>query len=313
MNPAASVIAFTTLSGAGYGLLFLLGVLGPANSLPTDPIFGGVALGVALALISIGLLMSTLHLKHPRRAWRAVSQWRSSWLAREGVAALFTYAPALVFAAGWAGLGRTDGVYAVAGWLAALGSVVTVTCTGKIYASLRAVRPWHHRLVVPVYLAFALASGAVWLAALLAVAGAPAGPAVGLAIIAGLVAWGLKAVHWRNLDRARPASTARTATGLNGSVRPFDPPHTEENYLSREFARHLDRPRALKLRRLAVVLSLGVGPAALALALLAPESARPPLGLIAAASVMAGLAVERWLFFAESCHAVTCYYRGSLA
>ena len=43
---------------------------------------------LALALISGGLMSSTLHLGNPQRAWRALSQWRSSWLSREGVMAI---------------------------------------------------------------------------------------------------------------------------------------------------------------------------------------------------------------------------------
>ena len=35
------------------------------------------------------------HLGQPLRAWRAFSQWRSSWLSREGVASLLTYLPML--------------------------------------------------------------------------------------------------------------------------------------------------------------------------------------------------------------------------
>jgi DMSO reductase anchor subunit len=31
------------------------------------------------------LLSSTAHLGRPERAWHAFSQWRSSWLSREGV------------------------------------------------------------------------------------------------------------------------------------------------------------------------------------------------------------------------------------
>ena len=38
--------------------------------------------------LTVGLVSSTLHLSHPERAWRAFSQWRSSWLSREGVAAV---------------------------------------------------------------------------------------------------------------------------------------------------------------------------------------------------------------------------------
>ncbi len=36
MHPAASVIVFTTLSGAGYGLLALSGVMAPMGWLPAD-------------------------------------------------------------------------------------------------------------------------------------------------------------------------------------------------------------------------------------------------------------------------------------
>src|SRR5215211_2571124 len=39
-----------------------------------------------------------LHLGRPERAWRAFSQWRTSWLSREGVAALAVYAAAFPLA-----------------------------------------------------------------------------------------------------------------------------------------------------------------------------------------------------------------------
>ena len=95
MHPAYSVILFTTASGAGYGLLFVLGLSAVFGfDLPQSPGFALTALGLALGLISLGLLSSTFHLGHPERAWRAFSQWRSSWLSREGVAAVVTYVPA---------------------------------------------------------------------------------------------------------------------------------------------------------------------------------------------------------------------------
>lgn len=78
MYPSVSLIFFTTASGTGYGLLALLGVLAPARLLPAERWFGFTGLGLALGLITFGLLSSTLHLGHPERAWRAVSQWRSS-------------------------------------------------------------------------------------------------------------------------------------------------------------------------------------------------------------------------------------------
>jgi DMSO reductase anchor subunit len=109
MHPASSVILFTTSAGAGYGLLFLIALAAPHGMLPLDMWFGVISIGLALVLITIGLLSSTFHLAHPERAWRAMSQWRSSWLSREGVAALFTYIPAVLYAGSWVFLEETRG------------------------------------------------------------------------------------------------------------------------------------------------------------------------------------------------------------
>src|SRR3546814_12668994 len=87
MHPALSVIFFTTLSGAGYGLLAWLGVsialLNLRGQVPSALV--GVqlaALLLGLVLSTIGLLISLGHLGKPLRAWRAFSQWRTSWLPR---------------------------------------------------------------------------------------------------------------------------------------------------------------------------------------------------------------------------------------
>src|SRR5260221_648142 len=117
MHPALSVILFTTASGAGYGLLILLAVFAALGLLPAHPGFGLAAFVVALGLISFGLAASTFHLGHPERAWRAFSQWRSSWLSREGVASVATYLPALGFAFGWVWLGDHHGGWAALGAL----------------------------------------------------------------------------------------------------------------------------------------------------------------------------------------------------
>ena len=101
MHPAYSVILFTTASGAGYGLLALLGLTGASHGSASDFWFGAVSMLVALGLITVGLLSSTFHLGHPERAWRAFSQWRSSWLSREGVLAIATYVPACLFGLFW--------------------------------------------------------------------------------------------------------------------------------------------------------------------------------------------------------------------
>ena len=311
MHPAPSIIVFTTLSGAGYGLLLVLTLGSTLGPIPAWPGLGLVGMALALGLISVGLLSSTLHLGHPERAWRAVSQWRSSWLSREGVMALITYVPALIFASGWVLLGTTGGIFWPFALLAAAGAAVTVWCTGMIYASLKPIRQWHHPLVAPIYLAFALMTGSLLTLPLLALAGAPHACAGWLAVPAILLAWGLKAAWWRAIDRDQPVSTPESATGLGriGLVGMLDPPHTETNYLLHEMAFRIGRRHGRKLRRLSYAVGLG---AALVLSVLTLVSTGLLAGLLAALAAAAGLvgvAIERWLFFAEARHTVTLYYR----
>ncbi|MCB1435161.1 MAG: dimethyl sulfoxide reductase anchor subunit, partial [Alphaproteobacteria bacterium] len=135
MHPAYSVILFTTASGAGYGLLALLGLVGINHGQASSLAFGLVSMVIALGLITVGLLSSTFHLGHPERAWRALTQWRTSWLSREGVAAVFTYIPALLFGLVWSGLIDAPQWIAPLGAITAVMAMVTVFTTGMIYAS----------------------------------------------------------------------------------------------------------------------------------------------------------------------------------
>src|ERR671933_331612 len=136
MHPALSIILFTTASGAGYGLLALCGVLAELG-------LAIAASGLALALIVPALLASMLHLGRPERAWRAFSQWRSSWLSREGVASVLTFAPALAFAAAWY-VQASPILTGLLGLLASAASLATVACTAMIYASLKPIRQWNN-------------------------------------------------------------------------------------------------------------------------------------------------------------------------
>src|SRR5437763_16314658 len=139
MHPALSIVFFTTASGAGFSLLLLLGLGGPLDLLPSSSGFGFAALAIAVALATGGLASSAFHLGRPERAWRAFSQWRSSWLSREGIASVVTFAPALVFAALWLGFIASPEWIGLAGLATAALCAVTVFCTAKIYSTLATI------------------------------------------------------------------------------------------------------------------------------------------------------------------------------
>lgn len=310
MHPAYSIILFTVASGTGYGLLGLMGGLGAMGLLPADRWLGGTGLGLALGAITLGLLASMLHLGHPERSWRAFSQIRSSWLSREGVLALATYPPALLLAYGWVWLGRTDGLYAIAGIIAALGAVLTVACTAMIYASLKPIHQWRNRWVPPNYLALAAMSGGLWLHALAQGfgAGGPGIAAMSLGLLS--LALILKGAYWRFIDRTASKATPETATGLGaiGTVRLLEAPHTEANYLMREMGFVVARKHAKRLRGIVVIAGFAF-PAILVLAALAlPFWAATAAAILAALLGTMGILIERWLFFAEAKHTVMLYY-----
>ena len=311
MNPAFSVVILTTAAGAGYGMLFWLGVLNAALVLPESAWFGVPAALVALGLAAVGLLASTFHLGHPERAWRAISQWRTSWLSREGVMAIVTFLPALGFPLAWALAGAGAGVTVALGLLAAACGLATVASQAMIYASLKPIRQWYHHAVLPNYLMLSLFSGAACLAgfAVFFSSGA-ARIAAGIAVVAGVAAVAGKLGYWRSIDRAPPAATIESATGLGflGKVRSLEVPHTEENYLLREMGFVIGRRHVARLRKIA----LGLGFVAPATLLLAGAIGGGALALVAlpaaAVSAVGGIYLERWLFFAEATHTVTLYY-----
>ena len=286
MHPAPSIILFTTLSGAGFGLLFFL-----ALGLP--PVTGWSAfafLFIGFGLAGAGLIASVFHLGHPERALKAFSQWRTSWLSREAWAALAAlsamglHGAALVFA---------DLRVPLLGLLGAGLCLVTVVSTAMIYASLRTVPRWHHWTTPVLFLLYAGAGGALLAGQVTA--------AVALLLALGLA----QTLVWHDADGrfARSGTTIASATGLaGGSVRAFEPPHTGPNYLMREMVFTIGRKHARRLRAIALVLA-SLLPAIL---LLLPFS--HVLAALAVLSHLAGALTARWLFFAEAEHVVGLYY-----
>ncbi|MDY0874306.1 dimethyl sulfoxide reductase anchor subunit family protein [Dongia rigui] len=311
MYPAYSVIFFTSASGAGYALLALLNLLALFGLLPAERWLGLTGFLVGLIAVTAGLLSSTYHLGRPERAWRAFSQWRSSWLSREGVLAVVTFAPAGITALGWV-------FWEQIWWFPAIiliaCTVATICATAMIYASLKTIRRWNNGWTLPGYLGMGLASGSLWLCLLCALFGLETRLPSLLAIAMVAIAAGIKLGYWRFVDGDIGASTAGSATGLGrfGKVRLFAAPHTEENYLLKEMGFKVARKHAQKLRRIASRGAFAVPLIAVLLALAVP-TAGPWLMVVAVLANAIGTVTERWLFFAEARHVVTLYYGADAA
>lgn len=299
MFPAYSIIWFTTLSGAGYGLAAFVGI----GIVEVRGWQAALAYSLAFALIGGGLLSSTFHLGHPERAWRAVSQWRSSWLSREGVLAIATFIPlsisaiwAIVFSQSLPGVGVA----------LALLCGLTVYATSMIYASLRTVHQWYSWLTSASYLAFAASSGFTILTAISPTL-SRTGTTAAITLVA--LAWALKILWWTRADTSKPGSNANSALGLPEGATPrrLEAPHTGTNYLCQEMGYKVARKHGHKLRAIAIGLG-GIVPILCLLVGAYDSFAAPALAVVAAASHFAGIVIERWLFFAQARHVVMFYY-----
>lgn len=310
MHPAKSVIFFTTSSGAGYGLIAVTAVLDCLGLVPHDAVTTMVLIGCSVALIIAGLLSSTFHLGHPERAWRALSQWRSSWLSREGVAAVATFAPIGAY-----GLLRLGGDPAAtvtqgAGLVAAVCAMVTVYCTAMIYASLRPIQAWSTVWTPIAYASLALMTGAVLFNALIAIRGSAEPATSAIAVVLVFVGFAAKACYWGRAGGMIPVSTAETATGLGsfGRVRLLEAPHSEDNYLMKEMGFRIARKHAGALRAIAVCLGFLVPFIALSSSWAIGGTPAVVSSLVAVPVMAIGIVTERWLFFAEAQHTVGLYY-----
>ncbi len=141
MKPSLSIIFFTVSSGAGLGLLALLGLVDlMTHVLPSTALVEGIV--ISLALVAAGLTSSALHLAKPANAWRAFSRFRTSWLSREAVFAACLFPVAIVYG----GMTWSEEHGAVGAALA-MGVVVlswaVLVSTAMIYASLKPIRQWH--------------------------------------------------------------------------------------------------------------------------------------------------------------------------
>ncbi|MGE5269805.1 MAG: dimethyl sulfoxide reductase anchor subunit family protein [Thiohalocapsa sp.] len=310
MHPALSIVFFTTAAGAGFALLFLIGIGVPLALLPASGWFGVAGLGTAFVLAVAGLVASAFHLGHPERAWRAFSQWRSSWLSREGVLSVLTFLPAVVFGIGWVFFGATAGFIGLCGILAAALAAGTIYCTGMIYASLKPIRQWRNRWTVPNYFLLGLMAGFLLLDFWIRFWTAwPIGTPI-LTLVAVAAAWCLKEVYWRSIDTNSAISTVASATALGrrGAVRMLEPPHTQENYLLQEMGYAIARKHRVRLRAVARLAAFAVPALLTLIVLFIAGGLGIALAALAVVSAALGLVIERWLFFAEATHTVMLYY-----
>ena len=323
MHPAFSVIFLTTLIGVGQGM-FLALFTGQSYSavelLPTQDSahFYGTGAMLALSFLIGGLAASFFHLGRPERAWRAATQWRTSWLSREVI--VLPVMMGLVF------------IYSVMHWfdwdtvlfttkagarlqltliIGTLGMLMTFAlfiCTGMIYACLKFLQEWHSPLTVINYILLGTASGFT-LATAFANISAPdlmRFYAIWSMIIiaAGFIT--RSASLMRN-SRIKAKSTIQTAIGVRHTkIQQKAMGFMGGSVNTRDFFHHASAAFLKNMKWIFMLLAFVVPFILLWVGMDMHNSAI----LIAAFVVQyIGLLAERWFFFAQANHPQNLYYQ----
>ena len=324
MHPAFSVIFLTTLIGVGQGLflaLFTEQSYSAVNLLPVQE-SGFYVTGslIALAFLLGGLFAAVFHLGKPSymltRAWRGMTQWRTSWLSRELIAMPVTMGLVFLYMVfhyfGWDA--NIFGTEEVTGQLSlVLGGITTVAvfglfiCTAMIYASVKFLQEWACALTVSNYILLGGASGFTLAAAYSAYA-APelVGFYVGWAIIITLIGLASRGLHLFRNSRIKHKSTIQSAIGVRHTkVRQEAMGMMGGSFNTREY---FHGKTAAFLKSIKWIFLVLVFPLPILLMWAGMDGSK---GLLVTAFIVqyVGLLFERWFFFAQANHPQNIYYQ----
>lgn len=259
-----------------------------------------------MALVSGGLLSSTLHLGHPERAHFALTQWRSSWLSREGVFAILLY-PVIAIYTLLFYLNPDNRSLDTLSIIIVLIAIATIFSTGKIYSSLRAIYSWNTELTTFNYLALGGLTGLMLLQSLLLLMGYNLANIYYYLIILIILSCIGKILYWVRLDLNNTTTNKSTALGLKSQlqVNLLESPHDASNFLLKEMGYKVARKHSRKLRKIALLFAFILP---LLIIFLSIALNFYHITILAFLFMIMGVFMERWLFFAEAKHSVMNYY-----
>ena len=265
---------------------------------------------VSFIIISSGLIASTIHLGHPERAWRALSQWRSSWLSREGVAAIFTFVPLIFFYFFWI-FQEHSKLTSIILILCSILCLITIFCTAKIYSSLKTIPAWNNRLVPIIFILNSLVLGSIFLFTIFFYFEIKIFFLSNFVILICLVTFFLKLIYWHSISQPSK-SNIYTATGLGSKSKTnfFEGPHTGKNFLTTEMINKINISKSFILRIAFCILTY-ITPAFFIYqepGLVISDSVSSITFIIITILSLIGMCMERYLFFIDSKHTVSLYY-----
>jgi DMSO reductase anchor subunit len=325
MHPAFSVIFLTTLIGVGQGLFLALMTAQTYSLIKIVPVndsanFYGIGAFVALMLLVLGLIASFFHLGHPERAWRAASQWRTSWMSREVIILpitmflIFVYTIIHYFDFDFVLFSLTEKLPIQLSFIIGVFSVIAIfllfLCTSMIYIAIKFIQEWATPLTFINYTLLGLASG-FSLAAAFATIQAPnlVHLFVGWAIVFTLASLITRIFSLIRNSKLKPISTVKTAIGIRHNIiKQIAQGAMGGSFNTREFF-HGKTDFVVFLVKWVFMVLVFLIPTILLI--INFSSGNSSVLIFAVIVQYVGLLAERWFFFAQANHPQNIYYQAT--
>ena len=310
MKPDNTVIYFTVCSGTGYGIIISLIAIFSQNEINIDQNIKLIITTISYFLIISGLLSSILHLSHPKRAWRALSQWKSAWLLKEGVAAIITFAPLTLFFVFWIFTNYLKITFLLL-IISSISCIITTICTAKIYSSIKAIPAWNNPFVPIIYILNSLVLGSLFTFTLLFYFQIKINILSNMIVSLSITTLFIKLLYWYSIRRPSNSNISK-ATGLDIKKKTiiFEGSHTIKKFLSSEMMNEINISKSILLR-IAVCIFTYITPSYYILQkpyfVMSDYIISCSLIIISIIALI-GMFIERYLFFIESKHTVSLVY-----
>ena len=313
MYPEMSLVFLTVLAGVGQGMFILLVIL-DALFLKSGEVTSRflMAAGIASLIFPLlGMAASFFHLGNPMRGWKAILKWKQSWLSRE-----------VIFLPAFVGLdmlyllllyGGAPELYRLfAGFLGIVAAMGLYLSSAMLYAAIRFIKEWATALTPINFVLFGLTSGAA--ATTAAAHYTMPGMAIGYLLsylVAFLAAFSLvmKGLAYQYNASVYSGIDIKNALGMNNPhIRLMDTGAAYSHFNTREYF----LPMTRRQNDIQQALVLGISfflPLLMAFyAAYNPASKLGGLFSTAALLIVAGLILERRLFFIQGNHIQNLYY-----
>ncbi|MBB44436.1 MAG: hypothetical protein CMM44_11845 [Rhodospirillaceae bacterium] len=292
-------IAFTTFASTGFGIIIWTVFFAFFEVIPPDLWFAVSTSVFAYFLIIIGSWCVMSNPRYRRVFYSKIRWWKTSWEIRQALCLVCGCITGLLFFIGWIAVAKYNDIWLFLGGLTSLLFIGALMGMAMSFVAHRTILPWSNPHTVRIYISMGLWTGIVWLNMFTQIFNFHT-PVIGIVlIIIGIATLIFKRKYWIFIDTYKKKFLQNNNSSKDKNR--FQP-RMIEYCVYPDLTKNIDRLKIEMLRRRAFLLYFLLPFCAATMPVELTAWVSVSASIIGAFSVVAGVAIERWLFFAEAKH-----------